>query len=150
MPKEPWKRIKTLYRGYGKHDDMGDFFLVEITHDDKDMGLKRGDHYIEQCGDVGMPGTEHYLMPASKEIAHFLTTLDWYSDNKEFSAIMHKVSKSWPDHDGSQTYELPLLTMDQFRKIHQQHIPDALPHMPWHKENRLSVAPKKHHKVHER
>lgn len=143
-------RLKTLYKGYGNHNDMGNFYESYALEDNKELGIKKGHKYLEQVGDVGMPGREHYLLPANKEFVNFLVNIDSYQVNPEFKQIMTNATRNWPQKGETNTIELPQLTIDSLEKLDCLSIPNALPNMPW-KTNRIQRTNTIHpHKTHER
>lgn len=127
---EPFSRNQLIYA------DRDNMFNI-VTFDRIYQGFNKGDQAIEQVGESGMPGTCHYLMPATKEIARFISDLDDYADNHELQAALAKAAQDWPEHSQQQNIQLDDLTRDQLNAIRDNY--DHLPRIMNDNEKKITT-----------
>lgn len=113
---EPFYRENVIYFD---RDNM----FNQITFLDDYRKYKKGDMAIEEVGESGMPGTAHYIMPATKEIAEFITNLDEFQDNVEIKQAFEDASKNWRKESDRPNLQLDDLTLDQLNAIREVYLP---------------------------
>lgn len=125
---EPFYREKVIYFD---RDNM--FNQITFLNDYDDF--RKGDMAIEEVGELGMPGTEHYIMPATKEMAKFIPSLDDYYGNSKIKQAFERASKNWRNKSNRGSIELDNLTLGQLRAIRDIYLPKE-------KEVNKNVSPK--------
>lgn len=114
---EPFYREQVIY---ADRDNM----FNQITFLNDYRKYKKGDMALEQVGESGMPGTVHYIMPATQEMAEFISNLDEYSNNVELKRSFDNVSQNWRKSSDRPNLQLDDLTIDQLNSIRDIYLPD--------------------------